>query len=344
MQKSLIFTKNRVDSDLNEFIDYAQRLEKQGYLAKAIQIWETILSVESESATLVQANLHLARIYQEWNELFTAQRFLGRASQLDSEETTIKAELDNLNRHIAENRVEIFEERERKNSNQIVSLFRIATGLKLLQMDKVAQAYPLMKSRTKIYPNAAVAKHLLTDIIITEDDKNSAIEFLEERDWLVNTEHDRYSITDSGLYVFYMELAKLHVANEIYDEAAACCEQAYWLDDSSAEPLYHKVICDARSQGWENGLATLDQITDDIPEGIDRAEYHSAVVTIYRLAYQSTQNKEMGLGAIAACESALAIDKKNKGVSKLLKSLRSEETLQTDSSDTKPKKRWWQRR
>ena len=344
MQQPVVFTRNQICSDLNEFINYAQRLGEQEHLAQAIQVWEAILSVASESAVLAQANFHLARIYREWNELFAAQRFLGRASQLDSIGTAIKAELDNLNRHIAENRVEIFEERERKNSNQIVSLFRIATGLKLLQMDKAAQAYPLMKSRTKIYPNAAVAKHLLTGIIITEDDKNSAIEFLEERDWLANTEHDRYSITDNGLYVFYMELAKLHVANEIYDEAAACYEQAYWLDDSSAEPLYHLVICDGKSQAWENGLAALDQITDDIPEGIDRAEYHSAIARIYGLAYQSTQDQTIGLRAITACESALAIDKKNKAVSKLLKSLRSEETLQTDSeSDAKPKKRWWRR-
>ena len=89
-------------------------------------------------------------------------------------------------------------------------------------MDKPVQAYPLMKSRTKIYPNAAVAKHLLTGIIITEDEKNSAIEFLEAGEWLTNTQHEVYAITRiAGLYAFYTELAKLHIANEAHDEAAA---------------------------------------------------------------------------------------------------------------------------
>ena len=171
--------------DFDEWIRYAQTLQAQGHLAQAIQAWDALLFVESTSVMRAQANFHLGKIYREWDEVFTAQRFLGQAYQFAPDNVTIKAEWDALNRYIAENRAELFEVRERKNNDQIVSLFRIATGLKLLQMDKPAQAYPLMKSRTKIYPNAAVAKHLLTDVRITEDEVNSAIKFLETGGWLV---------------------------------------------------------------------------------------------------------------------------------------------------------------
>jgi tetratricopeptide (TPR) repeat protein len=324
--------------DFEEWMRYAQTLQAQGHLAQAIQAWDTLLFVESTPVMRAQANFHLGEIYREWDEVFTAQRFLGQAYQFAPDNVTIKTEWDALNRYIAENRAELFEVRERKNSDQIVSLFRIATGLKLLQMDKPAQAYPLMKSRTKIYPNAAVAKHLLTDVIITEDEVNSAIEFLETGGWLVKTQHDLYSITKSGLYTFYTELATLHVANEVYNEASACYEQAYWLDDSTPTnskegPLYRKVICDAKFRAWEDGFATLEQIeatgqsdTASLPEGIDPAAYGSAVAEIYGLAYHSTQDKAIGLRAITACKAALALDRKNKDISNLLKSLMKRET------------------
>ncbi len=343
MDKTFIFDKAKIRAQLDQFINYAQAMKEPKDLAKAIQAWDTVVSVASTPTVLAQANFQLGRIYREWDELFTAQRFLGKAHQLEPADQTIRSELEALNRHIADNQAEVFDERVRKNSDSIVSLFRIATGLKLLQMNKAVQAYPLMKSRTKIYPNAAVAKHLLTDIIITDDEKNSAIEFLEAGGWLANTQHELYAITDSGLYMFYTELAKLHVANEAYDEAAACYEQAYWLDDSSADLLYHKVICDAKSQAWEVGLALLGWLSDELPEGIDPMEYNSAAATICGVAYQSTRDKTIGLRAVTACEVVLATDKRHREVSNLLKSLRSEKSLQADLPAAKTKRRWWRR-
>lgn len=334
MQNYALPTQNQVRSDINKFVEYALSLEKQDDIPKAIQLWETILSVEAESNIRAQANLHLAKIYETWNEMFAAQRFLGRALQLNPADAKIRTEYDNLNCRIAENQEMMIAERERKNSDQIVSLFRIATGQKLLQMDKPAHAYPLLKSRTKIYPNAAVAMHLLTDIIITEDDKNSAIEFLEDRNWLANTAHNRYTITHDGLFAFYYELAKLHQDNEVYGNAAECCEQAYWLDNAALKPLYRKVVCEANSEAWEAGLAALDRIashlgesprpqSSEYPEGVDPVEYHTAAAKICASAYRTTQDSAIGQRAIAACEAALAINKKNRPVSKLLKSLRS---------------------
>ncbi len=334
MQNYALPTQNQVQSDINKHVEYALSLEKQGGIPKAIQLWETILSVEAVPDIRAQANFHLAKIYETWNEVFAAQRFLGRALQLNPADAKIRTEYHNLNRRIAENQDVMIAERERKNSDQIVSLFRIATGLKLLQMDKPAHAYPLLNSRTKIYPNAAVAMHLLTDIIITEDDKNSAIEFLEDRDGLANTAHNRYTITRSGLHVFYSELAKLHQDNEVYGEAAECCEQAYWLDNAALKPLYRRVVCEAKSEAWEAGLAVLDRIANHLgespqtrsseyPDGIDPVEYHTAAAKICASAFRTTQDNAMGLRAIAACEAALAIKKKNRPVSKLLKSLRS---------------------
>ena len=334
MQNYALPTQSQVRSDINKFVEHAQSLEKQDDIPKAIQLWETILCVEAESNIRAQANFHLAKIYETWNEVFAAQRFLGRAMQLNPADAEIRTEYGNLNRRIAENQDVIIAERERKNSDQIVSLFRFATGLKLLQMDKPAHAYPLLKSRTKIYPNAAVAMHLLTDIIITEDDKNSAIEFLEDRDWLANTARNRYAITHDGLHAFYSELAKLHQDNEVYDKAAECCEQAYWLDNAALKPLYRKVVCEANSEAWEVGLTTLDRIashlgespqtqSSEYPEGVDPVEYHTAAAKICASAFRTTQDNAIGLRAIAACEAALAIKKKNRPVSKLLKSLRA---------------------
>ena len=343
MDQIFIFDRAKIRAELDRFVDHAQTLTAPKELSTAIQAWDTIASVAVAPPLLAQANLSLGRIYREWDELFTAQRFLAKAHELEPVDSTIRSELDSLNRHIADNQTFVFDERARKNSDSIISLFRIATGLKLLQMDKPVQAYPLMKSRTKIYPNAAVAKHLLTGIIITEEEKNSAIEFLETGEWLTSTQHEVYAITDRGLYAFYTELAKLHIANEAYDEAAACYEQAYWLDDSSADPLYHKLICDAKSQAWQVGFALLDWLPDELPSGIEPVEYNTAAATICGLAYQATQDPAIGGRAVAICEMVLETDRRNKEISSLLKSLRSEKSLQPHLPETKSKRRWWHR-
>ena len=343
MDQIFIFDRAKIGAELDRFVDYAQALTEPKELSTAIQAWDTIASVAVAPPLLAQANLSLGRIYREWDELFTAQRFLAKAHEVEPADPTIRSELESLNHHIAANQEAVFDERARKNSDSIVSLFRIATGLKLLQMDKPVQAYPLMKSRTKIYPNAAVAKHLLTGIIITEDEKNSAIEFLEAGAWLTSTQHEVYAITDSGLYAFYTELGKLHIANEAYDEAAACYEQAYWLDDSLADLLYHKLICDAKSQEWQVGLALLDWLPDELPGGIEPVEYNSAAATICGLAYQATQDPAVGQRAVAMCETVLETDKRNKEMSNLLKSLRSEKSLQPHLPEAKSKRRWWHR-
>ena len=343
MDHIFIFDRAKIRAELDRFVDYAQTLTAPKELSAAIQAWETIASVAVASLFLAQANLSLGRIYREWDELFTAQRFLAKAHEVEPADPTIRSELESLNRYIADNQASVFDERSRKNSDSIISLFRIATGLKLLQMDKPVQAYPLMKSRTKIYPNAAVAKHLLTGIIITEDEKNAAIEFLEAGEWLASTQHEVYDITDHGLHAFYTELAKLHVANEAYDEAAACYEQAYWLDDSSADLLYHKLICDAKFQAWNVGLALLDWLPDEPPSGIETVDYNSAAATICGLAYQETQDPTVGQRAVAICETILETDRRNKEISNLLKSLRSEKSLQPYLPEAKSKRRWWHR-
>ena len=336
------FLLNKDRSSPAELFGHAQSLTDDGELGSAIQVYDTLLRGASDSDARADANFHLGKIYQEWNEIFAAQRFFGKAHQLRPELTEYKDKLTALNRRIAQNQREIFEERARKNSDQIVSLFRIATGLKLLQMDKGVQAYPLMRSRTKIYPNAAVAKHLLTDVIITDEEKNSAIEFLEERGWLANTQSDRYTIQDSGLCVFYTELAKLHVANEAHAEAADCYEQAYWLDDSDTGLLCHKAVCDATAESWENGLLTLKR-TGDAPTGnVDPADFYRAVAQICGTAYQSEGNETLGKRAIEACQEALAITGKDKEISRWLKLLES--TLGEETGENKSKgKRWWQR-
>jgi tetratricopeptide (TPR) repeat protein len=343
MDHIFIFDRAKIRAELDRFVDYAQTLTAPKELSAAIQAWETIASVAVASPFLAQANLSLGRIYREWDELFTAQRFLAKAHEVEPADPTIRSELESLNRYIADNQASVFDERARKNSDSIISLFRIATGLKLLQMDKPVQAYPLMKSRTKIYPNAAVAKHLLTGIIITEDEKNSAIEFLEAGEWLTSTQHEVYDITDCGLYAFYTELAKLHVANEAYDEAAGCYEQAYWLDDSSVDLLYHKLICDAKFQAWNVGLALLDWLPDEPPSEIETVDYNSAAATICGLAYQETQDPTVGQRAVTICETILEIDRRNKEISNLLKSLRSEKSLQPHLPEAKSKRRWWHR-
>ena len=168
-------------------ITEARALETEGRLAEAIQVYDDILNTTDETSTHALANFRLGSIYRDWRELFTAQRFYAQAYQLDPSNTDIRDAVAELNLYFSENRESVADEMSRKNSDQIVSLFRIATGIKLLTMDKPVQAYSLLKSRTKIFPNAAMAKHLLTDIQITEDERNSAINFLLEREWLANT-------------------------------------------------------------------------------------------------------------------------------------------------------------
>ena len=216
------------------------------------------------------------------------------------------------------------------NSDQIVSLFRIATGIKLLTMDKPTQAYPLMKSRTKIYPNAAVAKHLLTDIRITEDDCNSAIEFLIDKNWLISHGNEHYAISDSGLYVFYTELANLHIDSLAYMEAVDCYDQAIWLDNSQSVPLFQKVICYAALEEWEKARVEINELPTEIPNEIDAGAFHSAIAECYHNIYQITRDNRDKQRVIEACNEVLHIDKKNKEISNLLKTYQE-------------RKRWWNR-
>ena len=308
----------------------AQALETEGKLAEAIHAYDSILNTTDETSTLALANFRLGIIYRTWRELFTAQRFLAKAHQLSPSDAEIRDAIEELNLHFSENREAIADDMSRKNSDQIVSLFRIATGIKLITMDKAVQAYPLLKSRTKIFPNAAVAKHLLTDIQITDEERNSAIDFLLERDWLVNTGISLYTIAENGLYAFYTELAQLHVANAAYSEAVTCYEQAYWLDPSQHHLRYEQVICSAKAGAWNAAVEILEQLPTEIPEGIDSVAYHTAVAQSYHHAYQTTQDEEIKQKVIEACEAVLHLDKKAREISKLLGSYQS-------------KKSWWRR-
>ena len=307
-----------------------QALETEGKLAEAIQAYDDILNTTDEIPTLALANFRLGIIYQEWRELFTAQRFLAQAHQLDPSNTDIRDAIDALNQHFSENREAVADEMSRKNSDQIVSLFRIATGIKLLTMEKPVQAYPLLKSRTKIFPNAAMAKHLLTDIQITEDERNSAINFLLERDWLVNTGASLYTITEKGLSNFYIELAQLHIANVAWTEAVMCYEQAYWLDAGQAHLRYRLVICHAQVEAWDAAIEIIAELPADVPEAVDAIAYHTAAAQSYHHIYQTTQVEETKQKVIEACEAVLRLDKKAKDVSKLLGSYQG-------------KKAWWHR-
>ena len=308
----------------------AQALETEGKLAEAIQAYDSILSSTDDTSTLALANFRLGIIYRTWRELFTAQRFLAKAHQLAPSDTDIRDAIEELNLHFSENREVIAEEMSRKNSDQIVSLFRIATGIKLITMDKAVQAYPLLKSRTKIFPNAAVAKHLLTDIQITEEERNSAIDFLLERDWLVSTGVSLYTIAGSGLYAFYTELARLHVANADYSEAVTCYEQAYWLDPSQDHLRYQQVICHAEAEVWDAAVEILTELPTKIPEGVDLVAYHTTVAQSYHHVYQTTQNEDAKEKVVEACEAVLRLDKKAREISKLLALYQG-------------KKSWWRR-
>ena len=308
----------------------AQALETEGKLAEAIQAYDSILSTTDETSTLALANFRLGTIYRTWRELFTAQRFLAKAHQLSPSDTGIRDAIAELNLHFSENRDAIAEEMSRKNSDQIVSLFRIATGIKLITMDKAVQAYPLLKSRTKIFPNAAVAKHLLTNIQITEEERNSAIDFLLERDWLVRTDVSLYTIGKSGLSAFYTELAQLHVANAAYSEAVACYEQAYWLDPSQHHLRSQQLICHTEAEAWDAAVGMLEQLPTEVPEDVDLVAYHTAVAQSYHHTYQTTQDESAKQKVIEACETVLRLDKKAREISKLLASYQR-------------KKSWWRR-
>ena len=316
---------------MSNSIAHAQTLEAEGNLNGAIQAYDSILNTTDETSTLALANFRLGAIYRTWGELFTAQRFLAKAHQLSASDTDIRDAIEELNLHFSENREAVADEMSRKNSDQIVSLFRIATGIKLITMDKPVQAYPLLKSRTKIFPNAAVAKHLLTDIQITEEERNSAIDFLLERDWLVSTDASLYTIAASGLSAFYTALAQLHIDNAAYTEAVMCYEQALWLDPSQQQLRYEQVICHAAAAAWEAAVEMLSQLpTDEVPEGVDLEAYHTAAAQSYHHVYQTTQDEHTKQKVIEACEAALHLNKKAKGISKLLASYQD-------------KKRWWRR-
>ena len=308
----------------------AQALETKGKFAEAIQVYDDILNTMDDASTLALANFRLGTIYQEWRELFTAQRFFAQAHQLDPSNTDIRDAIAELNQHFSENREAVADEMSRKNSDQIVSLFRIATGIKLLTMEKPVQAYPLLKSRTKIFPNAAMAKHLLTDIQITEDERNAAINFLLERDWLVNTGALLYTITEKGLYNFYVELAQLHIANAAWTEAVMCYEQACWLDPEQQYPRYQLVICHAGVEAWDAAVGIIAELPAEVPEGIDPVTYRITVAQSYHHVYQTTQDEETKQKVIEACEAVLRLDRKAKEVSKLLASYQG-------------KKAWWRR-
>ena len=308
----------------------AQALEAEGNLNAAIQAYDSILNTTDEPSTLALANFRLGTIYRTWRELFTAQRFLAKAHQLSPTDTDIRDAIAELNLHFSENREAIADEMSRKNSDQIVSLFRIATGIKLITMDKPVQAYPLLKSRTKIFPNAAVAKHLLTDIQITEEERNSAIDFLLEKDWLVSTGVSLYTIASRGLYAFYTALAQLHVDNAAYTEAVMCYEQALWLDPSQEQLRYQQVICYAEAEAWETAVETLSQLPPEVATGVDLEAYYTAVAQSYHHLYQTTQDEQAKQKVVEACETVLRLNKKAKVISRLLASYQG-------------KKPWWRR-
>ena len=315
---------------MSNSITYAQALETEGNFSEAVQAYDSILNTTDEACTLALANFRLGTIYRTWRELFTAQRFLAKAHQLAPSDTDIRDAIEELNLHFSENREVIADEMTRKNSDQIVSLFRIATGIKLISMDKPVQAYPLLKSRTKIFPNAAVAKHLLTDIQITEEERNSAIDFLLEREWLVSTGESLYTIAARGLYAFYTALAELHVSNVDYTEAILCYEQALWLDPSQQQLRYRQVICHAEIEAWEAAVEMLAQLPDEMPEGVDLEAYYTAVAQSYHHLYEMTQDESAKQKVIEACEAVLGLNKKAREISKLLSSYQG-------------KKPWWRR-
>ncbi len=308
----------------------AQRLETENRLNEAVQAYENILKMPDETAILALANFKLGMIYRTWGELFVAQRFLAKAHQLSPSDPVIRNAMAELNLYFSENRESVADQMSRQNSDQIVSLFRIATGIKLISMDKSVQAYPLLKSRTKIFPNAAVAKHLLTDIQITEEERNSAIEFLLEKDWLVSTGVSLYTITERGLYVFYSELAQLHVDNGAYTEALLCYEQALWLDPLQEQLRCQQLVCYTEAEAWEAAVEMLARLPAEVPDVVAPETYYTAVARSYHHAYQTTQDEDIKQKVVEACENVLRLNKKARAISKLLASYQG-------------KKPWWHR-
>ncbi len=315
---------------MSNSIIHAQALETEGNLSEAVQAYDSILNTAEETSILALANFRLGTIYRTWRELFTAHRFLAKAHQLSPSDTGIRDAIEALNLHFSENRDVVAEEMARKNSDQIVSLFRIATGIKLISMNKPVQAYPLLKSRTKIFPNASVAKHLLTDIQITAEERNSAIDFLLEREWLVSTSASLYTIANSGLYAFYTTLAELHVNNADYTAAIPCYEQAFWLDPSQQQLRYRQVICHAETEAWDAVIEGLSQLPDEVPNGVNLEAYYTAVAQSYHHAYQATQDESTKTKVIEACEQVLRLNERAREISRLLTSYRG-------------KKPWWRR-
>lgn len=308
----------------------AKAMESEERLPEAIQLYDEILKTDTDPESLAFVNYRLGAIYREWNELFAAQRFLSQAHLLNSSNPEIRQAIDSLNEYFSENRELVVDQMSRQNSDQIISLFRIATGIKLISMDKSVQAYPLLKSRTKIYPNASVAKHLLTDISITQEERNSAIEFLIERNLLEISGVDLYSISIQGIYKFYTTLGKLHLENSAYSEGLNCFEQAYRLDNSRDEPIYNKVICYSNLNEWEQSISLIQGLSGTIPHDIDHIEYLSAVAQSYHHKYQKSKDETDKQLVIKTCQSLLQINKKDKTISNLLDSYQ----------DSKP---WWRR-
>lgn len=321
---------NSGDVLMSELLSQAQTLENQEHIPQAIQAYEDVIRGDADSQNLAIANHRLGIIYKDWSEYIAANRFFTNAHRLYPENTDILKSVDSLREYFSDHRDQIANQLSQKNSDQIVSLFRIATGIKLLAMDKPTQAYPLMKSRTKIYPNAAVAKHLLTDIRITEDDRNTAIEFLINNNWLISHGDELYTISDSGLYAFYTELAKLHTDSLAYVEAVECYDQAIWLDNSQSVPLFQKVICYVELEEWDTAEFEINKLPTEIPNEIDASAFHSAIAECYHNIFQITRDDKDKQRVIKACEEVLQIDKKNKTISNLLKAYQE-------------RKRWWQR-
>ena len=315
---------------MSELLSRAQTLETEGQIPQAIQAYEDLIRNCVGSDVLAFAYHRLGEIYRDWGELFTVQRLLSQAHQHDPQNSDIRNSIDSLNEYFSQNREIVADTMSRQNSDQIVSLFRIATGIKLLSMDKPTQAYPLMKSRTKIFPNAAVAKHILTDVSIGEDERNSAIEFLIDNEWLNSSGVELYSIADSGLYVFYTELAGLHIDNLAFSNAVDCLDQAIWLDSSQLRPFYQRAICYASLEEWERAESEISKLSSELPAEIDAIDFHTAVAECYHNIYQKTGDDLDKSRVIEACEEVLRLDKKNKVISKLL-------------NEYQEQKRWWRK-
>ena len=115
----------------------AQALEAEGKLAEAIQAYDDILNTTDETPTLALANFS-TRCYLSRSGGNSSPRngFSRKRINLIQAIPTSEMRVAELNQHFSENREAVADEMSRKNSDQIVSLFRIATGIKLLTMDE----------------------------------------------------------------------------------------------------------------------------------------------------------------------------------------------------------------